>query len=392
MMINEIKRTIKTGNKITLVYALVSILPVVGFLPNLPGFMVYVIAISYGFFCLLKMRNIDVLTAILLIYIPIELMIVQPPSLFRSWPRYVFFVFLLMNVSPLLQSESLRNYREQIFKYVMWACVGLGVGSFFARFLGLNFMKAAGNEFVFRTGLFGGLTTHSMMLGPIAGIGACYLVYKAMLTKNRLCWLFVAMSLFAVMFSASRSALLATLTGVMVTIYYLSGTNSNFVKYLVLAIIIGSSTFTLWQDALSGVIEKNSQFERMTDSRMDLWQTRLEEFQSSPILGVGFCASSFNESSIVDISSGRVETGTSWLIILSMLGIIGAFTTVPILFRAFKYSRLRGDRMGALLCGVLTLFFVHMFAEGYIFAGGSFLAFMLWLTVGVATDSKYCGR
>ena len=48
--------------------------------------------------------------------------------------------------------------------------------------------------------------------------------------------------------------------------------------------------------------------------------------------------------------------------------------------------------MGALLCGVLTLFFVHMFAEGYIFAGGSFLAFMLWLTVGVATDSKYCGK
>ena len=391
-MFNEIKRTIKTGNKVTLFYAFASILPVVGFLPNLPVFMVYAVAIFYGCFCLLKMRNVDGLTAALLIYIPIELMIVQPPPLFRSWPRYVLFAFLLMSVSPLLQSDRLRNYRKQIFQYVMWACVGLGVGSFFARFLGLNFMKAAGDEFVFRTGLFGGLTTHSMMLGPIAGIGTCYLVYSALLTKNRLCWLFAAMSLFAVMFSASRSALFATLVGVVVTIYYLSGTKSNFVKYLVLAIIIGSSTFTLWQDALSGVIEKNSQFERMTDSRMDLWETRLDEFQSSPIFGVGFCASSFSESSIVDISSGRVETGTSWLIILSMLGIIGAFTTVPILFRAFKYSRLRGDRMGALLCGVLTLFFVHMFAEGYIFAGGSFLAFMLWLTVGVATDSKYCGR
>ena len=391
-MFNEIRRTVKAGNKVTLFYALASILPVVGFLPNLPGFIIYVIAIFYGFFCLLNMRNVDILTVLLLIYIPIELIIVQPPSLFRSWPRYVFFMFLLMNVSPLLQSETLRNSREQIFKYVMWACVGLGVGSFFARFLGLNFMKAAGDEFVFRTGLFGGLTTHSMMLGPIAGIGTCYLVYKAMLTKNRLCWLFSIMALFAVMFSASRSALFATLAGVMVTIYYMSGTRSAFARYLVIAVIIGSSTFSLWQDALSGVMEKNSQFERVTDSRMDLWVTRLEEFQSSPILGVGFCASSLNESSIVDLSSGRVETGTSWLIILSMLGVIGACITLPILFRAFKYSRRRSDEMGALLCGVLVLFFVHMFAEGYIFAGGSFLAFMLWLTVGVGTDSKYYGR
>jgi hypothetical protein len=72
-----------------------------------------------------------------------------------------------------------------------------------------------------------------------------------------------------------------------------------------------------------------------------------------------------------------------------MLGLIGAILVVPILFRSFKVAYRQKSDHGAVICGILALFFVHMFAEGYIFAGGSFLAFMLWLTVGVAMDCQY---
>ena len=34
-------------------------------------------------------------------------------------------------------------------------------------------------------GLFGGLTRHSMLLGPISGIGAIYLSYQALQTRRK---------------------------------------------------------------------------------------------------------------------------------------------------------------------------------------------------------------
>lgn len=390
MMLYKINRTLLSINRPTLLYALVGVLPVVGFAPQLPSILVYLAAVLYAVFCISRSHDTDLLTLALLIYIPIELLITQPPGVFRSWPRYVLFALLLMNVSPLLQSTKLRHYREVIFQFMMWACAFLGVGSFFAYFLGVNFMKVGSADYILHSSLFGGLTTHSMMLGPIAGIGACYLANRAMMRGKAIDWIWVFISLFTVLLSASRSATMAAIAGVSVTIYYKSGAVSKFAKYVVVAIVILVSSSPLWEGAMEGVLEKNGSTSELNfDSRAALWDERVEEFASSPLVGVGFCAIDTDASYGLDISSGRVETGSSWLIVLSMLGIIGAFIIVPIIFRAIIYVRRRKDDLKAVLAGVLILFFVHMVAEGYIFAGGSFLAFMFWLTVGVSTDSKF---
>lgn len=47
------------------------------------------------------------------------------------------------------------------------------------------------------------------------------------------------------------------------------------------------------------------------------------------------------------------------------------------------------ENKDAMLLGFLALFAVHMFAEGYVFAAGGFLCFILWLVVGVCYDRKY---
>ena len=390
MMLYKINRTLLSINRPTLLYALVGVLPVVGFAPQLPSILVYLAAVLYAVFCISRSHNTDLLTLALLIYIPIELLITQPPGVFRSWPRYVLFALLLMNVSPLLQSTKLRHYREVIFQFMMWACAFLGVGSFFAYFLGVNFMKVGSTDYILHSSLFGGLTTHSMMLGPIAGIGACYLANRAMVRGKAKDWIWVFVSLFAVLLSASRSATMAAIAGVAVTIYYGSSTLSKFAKYVIAALIILMVTLPFWEGAINIVLEKNgSSSELNYDSRAELWIDRIEEFLSSPLVGVGFCAIDTDVSYGLDISSGRVETGSSWLIILSMLGIIGALIAFPIFIRAFMLVRRRDDNFKSVLIGVLVLFFVHMVAEGYIFAGGSFLALMFWLTVGVSTDSKF---
>ena len=390
LMLDKIKKTLVSIDKPTLLYAVVAVLPVIGFAPQLPTIIVYLASILYAVYCLYKSRGLDGLMLALLIYIPIELLFAQPSSIFRPWPRYVLFSLLLMNVSPLLQSSILRQYREDIFQCMMWTCVSLGVGSFFAFFLGINFMKVGAGDYILHSSLFGGLTTHSMMLGPIAGIGACCLTNRAMIRGKAKDWIWVFISLFAVLLSASRSATMAAIAGVSVTVYYKSGTVSKFAKYIVIAILILVSSSPLWEGAMDGVLEKNGSTSELNfDSRTELWDERVEEFASSPLVGVGFCAIDTDASYGLDISSGRVETGSSWLIVLSMLGIIGAFIVVPIIFRAFILVRRRKDDFKAVLAGILILFFVHMAAEGYIFAGGSFLAFMFWLTIGVATDSKF---
>ena len=374
----------------SLLFALASIWPACGFLPAMPSALVYAIPILYAAYCFGKQIGFNSLLLLLVAYIPLELLIAQPSPIFKSWPRYILFLLLLINVSPLLDSNILRSYRKNIFKVTMYACVFLGVGSFFARFLGINYMVIDNEVVAFQTGLFGGLTTHSMMLGPIAGIAACYLARRAYISKRRVDWLWVVMALGAVMFSASRSALMASIAGIIITVYKQSGSASKFIQVCIVSFIIAASTFSFWGSALDNVIEKNGGAGALNiDSRERIWKERLADFQESPIYGVGFCAASHFAGYGVDVKTGRIESGSSWIIIFSMLGILGACIIVSIFFTAFMTAYRSKTEWSAVACGVLSLFFIHMFAEGYVFAGGSFMAYMLWLTVGIAMDCKY---
>lgn len=372
------------------IYALLAIWPAVGFLPPLPQVIVYAAPLLYAVYCFAHREYFDRWYLALLAYIPIELLLANPSSVFQSWPRYILFAAILLCVSPVLQGEKLIAYRERVFGITMWACAFLGIGSFLGWFFDWNFMTSSTKDIIYKVGTFGGLTHHSMLLGPIAGVGACFLVSKAFSTKNALWGMAAIASLFAVFFSASRSATMAALTGIIVTLFRLSGSTSRFMKVGVVIFVIAASTSSLWEGALSGVVAKNhGTTELNLESRQELWEQRIDDFKSSPVYGVGFCASKLRKGYSIDMKTGRLESGTSWLVIFSMLGIVGACIVIPIFVKAFITAYRGEEELNPVICGVLTLFFVHMFAEGYVFAGGSLMAFILWLTVGVAMDSKY---
>lgn len=65
-------------------------------------------------------------------------------------------------------------------------------------------------------------------------------------------------------------------------------------------------------------------------SRDALWKARLIEFESSPIWGIGFGVTGIGNNAI----SGRAETGSGWLTILSQTGIIGFILTLLLVSRA----------------------------------------------------------
>ena len=393
MFLGKVFKGTLLRNKLTLLYALVVVSAVVGFLPSLPSIITYSFTIMFAFYCATRVRELNRFFVAFLLYIPINLLITNPNAIFQPWLRYGLFVCLLIIVSPLCQSSWLRENRLYLWRIVMWACVLLGVGSFFAFFMGINFMVIPedfeGFADLNATGWFAGLTKHSMLLGPIAGIGACFMASKAVNTKKKFYWILVVLALGAVLFSASRSAFGAVIAGVTMTIYKQSGTTGRFVRIIAIVILLLSMTFTLWSGALTGILEKNKGTALNFDSRTELWDKSFDEFEGSPVFGVGFCSSSDVSSAS---NSGKIESGSSWLNVLSMLGLVGVFFIVIIMWEALHCAYKRNDEYGALIFGILILFYIHMMAEGYIFAGGSFLAFVLWLTVGVAMDSKYVAK
>ena len=391
----EIKEFYSSCHKFTFWFCIIELNQIVGFTPSVPSIVLYAALIGYAVYQMLRQNlTFDWFLTAFLIYVPLSLLVISPDAIFHSWERFVLFTLLVICVSPIFTSkESIKN-RLEMFKMLLFVCVIIGVGSFFARFLGINFMKTYNRDFMSQAGLFGGLTTHSMMLGPIAGIGALYMAYIAYISKKKLYWILSSLSVFSVLFSASRSALAALIAGFTIMLFRLSGSMSKFAVSVVICIMIGASSFPLWGSALDAVREKNEANIRSggaLNSREKLWTSRINEFRNSPILGVGFCAIDRTTSKDMNLDkrTGMVESGSSWLIILSMTGFIGAILLIPVFVRSYFTAYRDEDSFSALVCGILTLFFVHMIAEGYIFYGGSQMAFMLWLTVGVAMDSKY---
>ena len=379
------------ANKLTCIYGLCILSAIFGFIPPIPQVAVYLMTILYALWVMQLRHKLNGWVLALIIYIPFNILVAAPHALFRSWERYAFFVLLLMCVSPLFKSQKHSNKRLVIWQMLLWSCAFLGVGSFIGRFLGINCMVASQEDVLAQVGLFGGLTPHSMMLGPVAGIGAIFMAQQAYRTQKKFYWLLMACCLVAIMFSASRSALMASMGVLVVALYKLSGKVGKFIRLSVVAAVIAAGTFQFWGSALDGIIKKNAGNTSAIDtsSRASRWDSRIIEFENSPLIGVGFSALDPKVAvGEFDAGIGVIEPGSSWLSIFSMLGLTGAFLILGIFIRAFLRVWKTPNMHQATLVGVLTLLFIHMVAEGYIFSAGSFLCFVLWLAVGMAYEAK----
>lgn len=392
---NSVFSYYRTSNKPTFWFAVIILSQLLAFIPHVPSAVVYGTYILYSCY-ILRQPRISYYTPLLIFlgYIPLQLVVVDPDSMFRSWERFVLFTLLIISVSPLVISESTIEYRKTIFRLSLIVCVAIGVGSFFARFLGINY-GTINRINIITVGTFGGLTSHSMLLGPVAGIGAVFCCWLGFLNRKYIYWIMAALCTFSVMFSASRSSLMAVVAGLTILIYKISGSAAIFTKIVVGVVMLGAVSFPIWGSALDDVIKKNEgniSAGSAFSSRDALWESRMLEFESNPVLGVGFDAVDVDIARSIggyNDETGMVESGSSWLIILSMTGLVGMIILFPVLIGSYKIVFQSESIYSALICGILTLFYVHMIAEGYIFYGGSLLAFLLWVTLGVAHDCKY---
>jgi O-antigen ligase len=129
------------------------------------------------------------------------------------------------------------------------------------------------------------------------------------------------------------------------------------------------------------------------DTRGHLWAARLEEYMSSPVIGVGFQQQRIYRK---DTDENFLEPGSSYLAVLSMTGTVGligfVWLVVSLFSSLFTSTSAVPTAYQDLLRGWTAFFAVHLIIEGYIFACGSLLCFLFWLTAGCSMSLHSLGR
>lgn len=341
----------------------------------------------------------NIKTGLLLIACVLSIMMNDTAAIFRSEERFALFFLVIIVVSPLCQNKFMNDFRLKLFSRVMWLLLFITVASCITYFLGIDLStKMKDAKVIF----YGGIARNSMMLAPCAGLSFLYLLIR-LLSKHypeerkKLYITGIAglmlVSFIVLLISGSRGALVATVIGAVFAFYKCNRTNfAKFLGYMAAFSVVLALSSPLWSPYTEALVEKQAGNDRSgsaTSSRDAKWEARLEEFNSSPMFGIGFSTVSLEHKADY-IASGIVESGSSWLAILSMVGLVGfiPFLCLYIDNLWFLFVNDNDLYLSGLIGTVMCWFSVHMLVEGYVLAGGSFLCFILWLSIGAASAHR----
>lgn len=315
-------------------------------------------------------------------------MLLDPDPVFQSYSRLLYFFFLLLIVSPLIQKNDFRLFRKTSFKLILAYSLIVTIISLFCFFLGLNFAireVADADAYLDNPNLFSGLTNHSMTLGFVAMIAFVYSSNLAIFSKKKIVWILAGLCFFTTILSASRASILASLMSFMFLLFRSSNNPRSLLKKLIAIFIIIAASFPLWSDYVDRVMLKQStrDVSGPFDSRSYKFKARISEFEDSPLLGIGFSVINPRYERLK--KQGTIEPGSSWLGLLSMTGIVGFIIVAVVFVKAWKsVSRKKMFfEESLLLC-----LFIHMFVEGYIISAGSIQCVILWSVIGICIDSS----
>jgi len=365
----------------------------VGFLPAPPS--VIRIALFFVFFLVYIKKDsiVNKLPLLFILYLFININFCTPESYFRVGERFLMFSLMLVSVGPCFSSYESTYCKHKVLHILILLITILSIGSFFCFFSGLNFMRhdyVNVGEYAEHAGWFSGLFSHSMVLGPMAAIGTTYIMYQFLVSRKKILILLLIPLVGAVLFAASRTALLAMIISTVIMCYHFSINKFQFVRYMCGTIIILTLSFPLWGSAIDRVISKQMDNTNLGQfgSRTLIWENRLDEFKKNPVVGIGFSTVD-SESGNVNKLTGSVEPGSSWLAVASMTGIIGLIFFIWIIFEAYRNLMECKNYYSIFLSSLLIFFTIHMVGEGYVFAGGNAVCVFLWLTIGCCYDVKF---
>lgn len=344
-----------------------------------------------------KAVNIDIKLLVLVVIGFFNLVINDVDPVLAAFPRLALYIVVLMLCSTFIYNRKLGFLRKKLFFKLMWICVFIVAAS--ALFLVLGFVPLHSlNE---TSGGFQGITGQSMVLGPIACIALLFCLYNYY-SHNEGKWgklLFLLTSglcCFVIVVTGSRSSLGGVLVGLVAFLFIINGNKvTSVLKFGLILIAISFLTLPLWVKYAEVLIKKDEMSQMNSNvfySRSSLWNSRIDEFRAHPLFGLGVGNIDLkNTTSGFHSETGTIEAGSSWLLILSSSGLVGFGLFVSLFYTHLRQLIIsnKSDPLSALCTSMLLFFMLHMIFEGYIFASGNVLTYLLYLTFSVARYNRH---
>ncbi|MCW1735273.1 O-antigen ligase family protein [Anaerorudis cellulosivorans] len=352
----------------------------------------YYVALSILFFIVISYvliygTRVDKNTLLFLIIAFISILLNVIPSKFSPYARYLAFLMMIITFGPLFKSKPLYDFNKRIiyiFIFLFFLIVLLSI-------------PLLGSQVY-----FAGITEQSMVLAPISAICIIYLVSNkqqfwknSKIIKKIIYLLLVFASLVIIIATASRSAIIGCLISILFYFLVTSKNLSKLIKSFVVFIIIIGLSYPIWRNQMDGILLKFEIQDNMggNNSRTAMWNSRITEFKYSPIIGIGF-SNVLKESAGYRSEIDSIELGSSWLGLLSQMGVVGFISFFMLFFSIFLnlWKIKTNDSTKYFLLSLLIFFGVHMIFEGYILAAGSILSIFFWLILGFSNNYIFINK
>ncbi|MDE6150608.1 MAG: O-antigen ligase family protein [Prevotella sp.] len=312
--------------------------------------------------------------------------------------RFALFCYILIVTCPIYTSLHWHLFKKRLLGNFFIGFVVVVIVNMYAKFTGFNLRAMMQGWEDLTDKQFSGFCDQPMWLAAASAVSTVYCAYlvfsQTRKTKKQLFSyiLLLLSSIYITMVSGSRSAFVAAMGAVCVVLYLLVKNKIRLIKYIASAVVVGLllSPIFLSRETMGAMLAKQEYQEVVGRTSRDyVWQDRMAEFKSSPLIGVGFGAHGVGD----DKEVGRVETGGGWISILSQTGIIGLILALSIILKAFTPIRkIRQDISMTCIYAIYFFFCVHSIVEGYMFQGGWYLCLIFWMVIGLLIENKQYGE
>ncbi len=335
------------------------------------------------------------------------------PAYFAPWKRLFMSVMLMCGVGPLITWGKVRRLRVSLLR---WLCLGGVIAAFY--YAGIYiFMYTHYCSWMSRYAwVFEHAIVISMLVSALSAIGALWVCHIMagpwQLRRDLLLLPVLGVCVYSLIMTSSRVAAAGFMFAlVMLLLHYFYRRSRGIgrrIPALKVVVLIGLILFTGYSlldpmDRALMLIKfqnvENNEGDYL-NSRRSKWEARSQEISTNIITGIGFSSQVLGDVPTDTIKSTdlqrtgeilpvrNVEPGSSWLSVISTIGIIGFLAVVWLYLSCFVSAWRHSSRLHVML---LSFFAVHLMVEGYIFGFGSCLCFILWTLLGASFRREYPG-
>lgn len=303
---------------------------------------------------------------------------------FRPMERIIVLSVVMLAFAPIINNKSLFLFRKKVFLYFS---IGFSIMAIASALLALN-------GWGYDNGFLWGLSQWPNSLGYALVIAVIVMLVSwtnASWTVRCFLLLIIGLCVFTIPQTGTRTALYSLPVIFFLYTYFTSNSIKSWLKKLILMLAVLACFFAFVKLDLSIIEAKNDYAEqRGEDSREDLFETRIKEFATSPIWGIGTFSCLLQYQKVN--ASGNVEAGNSFLMFLSMNGIIGFVVFMSFylgaIFNLAKYIiKKRKDKLSPMeqyICLVLVFNFIYMLQAGALLNPGFYTTGFNWLSLSMA--------